>query len=115
MCEILAPKEIAMRRLLIFTLPAAWALSLLVLGEFPLTRTGGTVLAASVFAQYPQWATADGPGATTQMHSQKAARSGNPTAGLSDLVSLADSLQPLQNRFNQLGDGPQFIAVLSPT
>ncbi len=31
------------------------------------------------------------------------------------LISLADSLKPLQDRFNAAKDKPRFVAILSPT
>lgn len=31
------------------------------------------------------------------------------------LISLADSLKPLQDRFNAAKDKPRFVALLSPT
>ncbi len=39
----------------------------------------------------------------------------NPAAEAVGLVSLADSLQPLQDRFDELRGRPHFVALLSPT
>lgn len=38
-----------------------------------------------------------------------------PAAAAVGVVSLADSLQPLQDRFDEVRDRPHFVALLSPT
>jgi len=43
------------------------------------------------------------------------ASTANPVAEPVGLVSLADSLQPLQDRFDELRDRSHFVALLSPT
>jgi len=39
----------------------------------------------------------------------------SPAAEPVEVVSLADSLRPLQDRFAEAADGPHFVALLSPT